>query len=406
MVNQKLEMEKAMNEAKRANQHKGEFLARMSHEIRTPMNAIMGLTNVVSKSLDEQSGRDSPEMLEVKDNLKQIDISSQHLLGLLNDILDLSKIEAGKIELSEEIVELPRLVEAVVSIIKPRCDDKHLYFEAIFDSFADTAFLTDALRLRQVLINLLGNAVKFTPEMGTVGFRMLRKDSRPGETLVEFRVTDTGIGIPPEVQAIIFQPFEQASNRVAGKFGGTGLGLAISRHIVRLLGGDIALESAEGQGSEFSFSLWLRETGKRMAAAAEIDDPTGKFTGRRVLLVDDVDLNRKIVKAMLRKTGLEIDEAGDGTEAVDKFKESPENTYDLILMDVLMPVMGGYEATQAIRALPRADAATVPVVALTAHAFMEDIGQAMSAGMNAHLSKPVRRELLVEMLFRFLIPSA
>ena len=236
---------------------------------------------------------------------------------------------------------------------------------------------------------------------------MLRKDRRFDQTRVEFVISDTGIGIPPSAQASIFQPFEQADGRIAGKFGGTGLGLAISRHIVRLLGGDIVLKSAEGQGSEFSFSLWLRETEHPAAvAAAVVSDSTGKFTGRRLLLVDDVDLNRKIVKAMLRNTGLEIDEAGDGTEAVDKFKNAPENTYDIILMDVLMPTMNGYEATQAIRALVRADAGTVPVVALTAHAFKEDIDQAMSVGMNAHLAKPVKRELLVEMLFEFLAPSA
>ena len=400
MVSQNLEMERAMNEAQKASQHKGDFLARMSHEIRTPMNAIIGLTSLLLRNLDEQPGS-SADFLEAKDNLRQIEVSSQHLLGLLNDILDLTKIEAGKIELAVETVELDRLAEDVVGIIKPRCDFKDLEFVTFFDSFTDSAFLTDSLRIRQVLINLLGNAVKFTPGPGRVEFHMLRKNSRPCETQVEFVVRDSGVGIPKAAQPNIFLPFEQASAGVSAKYGGTGLGLAISQHIVRLFGGDIILNSDEGEGCEFRFSIWLRETEKDTKAVAAAD-PTGKFAGQRLLLVDDVDLNRKIVKAMLKNTGLAIDEANDGTEALEKFQESPENTYSLILMDVLMPTMDGYEATRAIRALPRADAGAVPVVALTANAFTDDIEKAMKSGMNAHLAKPVKRELLVEMLFRFL----
>jgi signal transduction histidine kinase/HAMP domain-containing protein/ActR/RegA family two-component response regulator len=407
VVAQQLEMEKAMNEAQRANQHKGEFLARMSHEIRTPMNAIMGLTSLVRKSLDEQPDSGGDEMSEVKDNLEQIDISSQHLLGLLNDILDISKIEAGKIELhNEEAVELSGLAETVAGIIKPRCIDKKQDFETVFDSFTDCSFSLDALRLRQVLINLLGNAVKFTPERGKVTFKITRKDRRPGETLVEFAVCDSGIGIPLARRDVIFKPFEQAGSDITSKFGGSGLGLAISHHIVQLMGGKITVKSEEDHGSEFSFSLWLREAAKQKKKIMEtVDVSAGQFKGRRVLVVDDVDLNRKIVKAMLRDTGLEIDEADDGSAAVEKFKEMPENTYSLVFMDVLMPKVGGYEATQAIRALPRSDAGTVPVVALTAHAFTEDIERAMAAGMNAHLAKPVKRESLLEMVFRFLKPS-
>ncbi|MDR3038452.1 MAG: response regulator [Candidatus Adiutrix sp.] len=406
MVCRRLELEKAMNEAQRANQHKGEFLARMSHEIRTPMNAIIGLSGIVRKSLDGMAaGNGTAEMAEVKDNVRQIEASSQHLLGLLNDILDLSKIEAGKIELSEEVVDLSRLAATVTSIIKPRCDEKNIRFEAEVDSFAPLAFLTDPLRLRQVLINLLGNSVKFTPELGRLEFSIKRKDRRAGETLVEFVVRDTGIGISESALASIFQPFEQGGGQTAGRYGGTGLGLTISRHIVRLFGGDIAVKSQEGEGSEFSFSLWLRETEARLPDEVAAADPTGRFTGRRMLLVDDVDLNRKIVRAMLKATGLEIEEAEDGLAALEAFRKAPENAYDLILMDVLMPNLDGYQATRAIRALERSDARSVPIVALTANAFREDIDRALAAGMNAHLAKPVKRENLVEVMFRFLAPA-
>ncbi len=401
MVHRQLELERAMNEAKRANAHKGEFLARMSHEIRTPMNAIIGLANVVQRNLEEEGG-DAPALIEARGHVRQIEDSSQHLLCLLNDILDISKIEAGKISLLEEAVDLVALADTVTSIIQPRCREKNITFETFFDSFSPSTFLTDSLRLRQVLINLLGNAVKFTPERGRVTFRIERQGRRPGETLVAFTVVDTGIGISEEAAAHIFQPFEQADNRIMRQYGGTGLGLTISQHLVQLFGGGISIKSHVGQGSEFGFSIWLRETEPGLLKGPAATDPAGRFAGKRALLVDDVDLNRKVAKAMLKNTGLAIEEAEDGLIAVEKFKNSPENTYDIILMDVLMPNMDGYEASRAIRALARADAPGVPIIALTANAFKEDIDKALEAGMNAHIAKPVKMDKLVEVLFRFL----
>jgi len=402
MVNKQLQLEQAMNEANRANEHKGEFLARMSHEIRTPMNAIIGLTNIVQRNLEDAQQGQSFDMDEVKDHVKQIEASSQHLLCLLNDILDISKIEAGKIALSTETVDLRRLVDTVTSIIKPRCDEKNIVFETFLDVFSPSTFITDSLRLRQVLINLLGNAVKFSPQKGRVEFHIHRKDRREGRTLVEFIVRDTGIGISPEEMAAIFQPFEQASGKITRNYGGTGLGLTISRHIVQLFGGDIAVKSEVGQGSEFSFAIWLKETEKSQPEEEAVSDPSDKFIGKKVLLVDDVDLNRKVAKAMLKRTGIAIDEAEDGLEAVRWFEESPENDYDIILMDVQMPNMDGYEASLAIRALDRPDAGRVPIVALTANAFKEDIDKALKAGMNDHIAKPVKMDKLVEVLFKFL----
>ncbi|MDR1044344.1 MAG: response regulator [Candidatus Adiutrix sp.] len=401
MVNKQNALEKVMNEAKLANEHKGEFLARMSHEIRTPMNAIIGLTDIVQRDLEEMGGG-NPKLEEFKGHTRQIEASSQHLLGLLNDILEISKIEAGKVTLSEETADLIKLGETVGKIIQPRCDEKNIAFETRFDAFEPSTFLTDPLRLRQVLINLLGNAVKFTPELGRIEFRIEKLDRRDGETLAGFLVRDNGIGIAEDVQSSIFQPFEQASGQITRQYGGTGLGLAISRHIVRIFGGDIELRSRSGAGSEFSFSIWLKESAAPEADGLEIADPAGKFVGRRVLLVDDVDLNRKVAKAMLKSTGIGIDEAADGLEALKKFQDSPEDFYDLILMDVLMPNMDGYQASEAIRASRRRDAATVPLIALTANAFKEDIDKALGAGMNAHIAKPVKIDKLLEILFKYI----
>ena len=402
MVFRQIELERAMNEANRANEYKGEFLARMSHEIRTPMNAIIGLTSIVQKNLDDV-GQQNTEINEVKDHIKQIENSSQHLMSLLNDILDLSKIDAGKISLVDETVDIRLLADTVTSIITPRCKEKDVLFETYFDDFSSTNYICDALRLRQVLINLLGNAVKFTPKNGKIEFHIHKKDKRDGKTLVEFLVRDNGIGIPSEAVNTIFQPFEQGGGFITSQFGGTGLGLAISRHIVQMMGGDIRVHSSEGQGSEFHFSLWLNETDDRLEKEETISDPTDKLTGKRVLLVDDVDLNRKIAKAMLKHTGIIIDDAEDGLDAVNKFSDSSNGSYDLVLMDVQMPNMNGYEASLAIRALDRDDAKAVPIIALTANAFKEDIDKAFNSGMNAHIAKPFKRDKLLQVLFKFLL---
>ena len=404
--NIQLELEDAVDGANRANQYKGEFLARMSHEIRTPMNAIIGLTSIVQRKLDDMTPSGSAPMLalqvdEVQSNIQQIEASSQHLLGLLNDILDISKIEAGKIELSEEVMELPRLAQVVAGIIQPRCDEKNITFNTHFDTFEHPAFLGDSLRLRQVLINLLGNAVKFTPELGTIDFRMEQRERRDGQTLVHFAVQDNGIGIAEDVLARVFQPFEQGGAIIARQYGGTGLGLSISQRIVHLLGSEIHVESHVGEGSSFSFTIWLPESSADFVPEQELSDITGKFAGKRILLVDDVAINRIIVASLLEETGLLIDEAPDGAVALEIFEQAQPYTYDMILMDVQMPHMDGYEATEKIRALHRPDA-DLPIIALTANAFKEDIDRAHRHGMNAHIAKPVEMDKLTELLFRYL----
>ncbi|MDR2302361.1 MAG: response regulator [Deltaproteobacteria bacterium] len=401
MVQKQLDLEQAMNEAKKANEHKGEFLAHMSHEIRTPMNAIIGLSSIVRGNLDQIKG-EGPEFQELKDNVKQIESSSLHLLGLLNDILDLSKIEAGKIELSSEPTELKVLANTVTSIMKTRCKEKNINFITDIYDYSPSNFITDPLHLRQVLINLLGNSVKFTPELGTIIFKIGCLERKDGRSLMEFVVQDTGIGISEENIKAIFKPFEQGSGSITKQYGGTGLGLTISRHIVNLFGGDIKVESEVGKGSKFSFNIWLQETELRTPILQVTKDPKDRFVGKRVLLVDDVDLNRKIAKAMLKVTGIKVDEAVDGSAALKMFEDSPENTYDIILMDVQMPIMDGYQASLAIRQLDRDDAHHVPIIALTANAFKEDIDKALEAGMNAHIAKPIKTDKIVEIMSQHL----
>ncbi|MDR1318055.1 MAG: response regulator, partial [Treponema sp.] len=392
------ELEKTVREANLANEHKSFFLARMSHEIRTPMNAIIGMTGIVKKKL----GAERLDLGDININIGQIETSSQHLLNLLNDILDISKIEAGKIELSPETVDLLKLSGAAETIIRPRCEEKNISFEVLFDLPPDKVYQADPLRLRQVLINLLGNAVKFTPEGGKIFFTVARRESGGEKARVDFLVRDTGIGIPGEAVDSLFRPFEQVGKDTSRKYGGTGLGLAISQSIIRLFGSDIRVKSKLGEGSEFSFSLFLSENDPEEKEKIDFDNAGGRLKGRRALLVDDVAINRIITINLLESTGLEIDEADDGDSALEIFKKAPENHYDIIYMDIQMPRMNGYEAAEAIRALNRSDAKTVPIVALTANAFKEDIDRALGSGMNAHLAKPMDPDKALEVSFRLL----
>ena len=397
------ELEYAVNAANQASEHKGDFLARMSHEIRTPMNAVIGLTNIVQKKMNEIVDAGSEVNREIRPMVDQIEASSQHLLGLLNDILDISKIEAGKIEMSEEAVELQKLFESVAAMIRLRCEEKSITFVTNADVFEHSTFMIDSLRLRQVLINLLGNAVKFTSERGRIEFDMRSLERDGGKTLVRFSVKDNGIGIASDAIETVFQPFEQGDGKVFRKYGGTGLGLAISRNIVRIMGGDIEIESELDKGSTFSFRVWLSEADPAVADDC-VTVNMQSLAGKRILLVDDVEINRVIVMSMLEDTGTMTDEASDGVEAIKRFAESAEGTYDIVLMDVQMPNMDGYEAARAIRAMTdRTDAAKVPIIALTANAFKDDIAKAMASGMNAHVAKPVEMETLLATLAKYLV---
>ena len=373
-----------------ASQAKGEFLARMSHEIRTPLNAIIGMTEIAKRTATEEKTLSS---------LDAVTAASSHLLGILNDVLDMSKIESGKFVLSDESFAFGEAMEEVADIIDQRCAEKSILFEKNFRLALSSGVKGDKLRLKQVLINLLGNAVKFTPDGGTVSLRVIAQEDE-GRAAITIWVEDTGIGISPEQKEKLFAAFEQAHTGIAAKFGGTGLGLAISQNLVGLMGGEIVVDSELGQGSVFSFSISLEIAELPKAESCKM--AAADFTGKRILLVEDVEINRLILTEMLEETHLLIDEAVDGQDAVNIFADKPVGYYSLIFMDIQMPTLNGYEATRFIRTLRRADAKTVPIVAMTANAYKEDIDRALDAGMNAHLSKPIDMTKVMETLGKWL----
>lgn len=522
-------LNEAREEAMASTKAKGEFLSRMSHEIRTPMNAIIGMTAVARKAGD---------LNKVQYALDKIDASSKQLLSIINDVLDMSKIDSGKFEINMEPFDFDKMVQNVINVVQVKLDEKHQTLHFQLENIFHRKVISDELRLSQVLINLLGNAIKFTPEEGHITLKIRYAPAGGDEFRLHAEVVDTGVGISEEGRKRLFNSFEQADNSISRKYGGTGLGLAISKRIVNLMAGDIWVESEEGQGSAFIFEIrakWgeplsyaiaehasrqlrvlvvddapdvleyfssvldsfsqICETASGGAEAVEkarrgmeegqpfdiyfidwkmpgmnggatakaIRDLTGdkaivvmisvadwsdieaeskKFgvsnflakpvlpstlynclqdltksklvgpatgnghgnidwSGKTVLLAEDIDINREIVCSLLQDTGLRIESAGDGREAVEKFSIEPEK-YDMILMDVQMPGMDGLSATRAIRALPVQRAKEIPIVAMTANAFKEDQEMSLAAGMNGHIAKPIEVDILFSTLAQYL----
>ena len=373
------ELQKAAETASTA---KSAFLANMSHEIRTPLNAVIGMALVAAKF---------SENIKTLTAIKEIENASRHLLGLLNNVLDMSKIESGKFELINEVFSLKTSVDEVAELITPRCADKDIRLETHFEDIKNYRVAGDKLRLNQILINLLGNAVKFTPEKGTIVFSLNAEEETADSVRVHFEISDNGIGMTEEQLGRLFQAFSQADSNIVKRFGGTGLGLSISQNLAVMMGGKIIVKSKSGEGSSFIFTLTFPKTGD--AKEEENGNIVPELSGRCILIVEDIEINRLILQELLEETHVDIEEARDGKEAVSAFSEKPSDYFDLIFMDVQMPVMDGYEATRRIRAVESercSDSKTrIPIIAMTANAYKEDIEKALASGMDGHLSKPI-----------------
>jgi signal transduction histidine kinase len=402
------QLKEALFNATAASRAKSEFLANMSHEIRTPMNAIIGMTSIAESTSD--GDRKDYAIGKIKD-------ASKHLLGIINDVLDISKIEANKFELSPVSFNFDKMLQKVVSVINFRVDERRQHFYVDVDSKIPRMLIGDDQRLTQVITNLLSNAVKFTAEEGTITLSAHLLSEGEGMCRLQVSVSDNGIGISEDQRERVFQAFEQAETSTARKYGGTGLGLSISKRIIEMMGGDIMVDSEPGRGSVFSFTVNLkideREPKPSFAGLNERSsdhsavEPGQEGTeadsikGHTVLLAEDVEINREIVLALLEPMQLNIECAENGVEAVKMFTTSPEK-YDMVFMDIQMPEMDGYDATRAIRAFDNPWAKSIPIIAMTANVFREDVEKCLEAGMDGHIGKPLNFDEIVDKLQTYL----
>ena len=430
LLEQQETLHDALTAAEEASKAKSAFLSNMSHEMRTPMNAIIGLDSIALNDPDLTP--------KTREYLEKIGESAGHLLELINDILDMSQIESGGLTLRNEEFSFRKLLEAVNTMFAGRCREKGLEYRCSVSSETDESYVGDGAKLRQVLINILDNAVKFTPSGGRVELQVERTARFDGKSTLRFTVSDTGIGMSEDYLPHLFDTFSQEDSSTTTKYGSTGLGMPITKSMVELMHGRIEVESEKGVGSTFVVTVTLSDSdgtaaqeeaclpGETAAPTADGDPassgpeqpgaekpglvserkdiPAGTnqgkadLSGRRLLLAEDVDVNAEIIHMILQMREMRAERAENGKKAVELFTAHPEGYYDAILMDLRMPEMDGLEATRVIRATDRPDAKTIPIIALTANAFDEDVQRSLQAGLNAHLSKPVQPEILYETL--------
>ena len=389
--------ERAQQEAEHANSAKQDFLSSMSHDIRTPMNAIIGMTSIAMANTHNQK--------QVQECLRKIELSSNHLLGLINDVLDMSKIESGKMTLNIAPISLREVMESIVNIVQPQVRAKNLQFDTDVHGILAENVRCDSVRLNQVLINLLGNSVKFTPDNGSVRVS-LYQEALPEDTSrvrTHFLVSDTGIGMSREYQEKLFDSFSREDNAQVQKTEGSGLGMAITKYIVDAMDGTIAVRSELDKGTEFHVTFDLEKAKEQELDAAEKNEEAVdlELKGKHILLAEDNELNWEVAKELLSDLEIELDWAENGEICVAQFKRAPVGYYDAVIMDVRMPVMNGYEATRAIRELEREDS-DIPVIAMTADAFSEDIQKCLECGMNDHLAKPIDIQEVARKLKKYL----
>ncbi len=383
-------LKEAAEEARSANKAKSEFLSHMSHDIRTPINGIMGMTEIALKNVSD--------VARVKDCLGKISNSSQHLLSLINDVLDMSRIESGKVTLNSEPMNMSAAIDECAFIISGQLLNRDLEFVREFGDFAHPNLIGDELHLRQVLINILGNAVKFTPDGGKIYFRVKETGCADGKAHFHFEIEDTGIGMKPEYLQHIWEPFSQEDGGNRTNYKGTGLGMAITKQFVDMMGGTITVESQLYKGSKFAIELSFDIDQHAVPADETSEETELNLEGMRVMLVEDNEINMEIAQFMLDAVNITMTCAENGKRAVEIFQNSEAGSFDVILMDIMMPVMNGLDAARAIRALDHPDAKTIPIIAMTANAYDEDVRNAQEAGMNGHLAKPIDTKMLYRTL--------
>lgn len=376
-------LEKILNDLKKANKAKSDFLSRMSHDMRTPLNGIMGLSQIMLQGGDKDM---SPE---IRQNVEDIYMSGKLLLSLINDTLDMNKIESNRLKLNKESVDFRLMIRRIFSCIKPMADEKNINVRVRYINTPQCCLIMDKLRVQQILLNLISNAIKFTQDCGYVEVVVEQTGVHDDIYDIKISVKDNGIGISKSFMSKLFEPFEQENNNITQKYCGTGLGMSIVKSLVEMMGGKIEVKSEKRKGTDVYVYLSFKKAADSIEMTTVPQHESKNLKGKRILLCEDHQLNAKVVQYMLSDKQISVSHAVNGQVAVDMFCAERENYYDMILMDIRMPVMDGIEAAKRIRRLKRKDAATVPIIAMTANAYVQDIQQCMAAGMNAHIAKPV-----------------